>query len=77
MEDKNFWNTQIDRFRREPKQAHVVVLHGTNHMFFLDPTQVDDAVRTIKDFLLERQIRSAEASRRDTSRHLMQTETIR
>jgi hypothetical protein len=54
MEDKNYGNTQIDRFRREVKQAQVVVLHGTNHMFFLDPKQIDAAIKTIHDFLLER-----------------------
>jgi len=54
MEDKNYWNMQIDRFRRDTKQARVVVLHGTNHMFFLDSKQIDAAVKTIRDFLLER-----------------------
>jgi pimeloyl-ACP methyl ester carboxylesterase len=54
MEEKNFWNMQIDRFRSEAKQARVVVLHGTNHMFFADPNQTDAVVKTIQDFLLER-----------------------
>jgi len=54
MEDKNYWNMQIDRFRRETKQARVVVLHGTNHMFFLDPNHTDAVVEAIEDFLLDR-----------------------
>ena len=54
MEDKNFWNMQIDRFRREAKQARVVLLHGTNHMFFVDPDQTDAVVKAIEDFLSER-----------------------
>lgn len=54
MDEKNFWNLQIDRFRSEAKQAHVVVLRGTNHMFFLDPNQTDAVVKTIHDFLLDR-----------------------
>jgi hypothetical protein len=54
METRNFWSTQIDRFRREAKHARIVVLHGTNHEFFVDPEQTDGVVKTIRAFLSDR-----------------------
>lgn len=54
MEQKHFWNEQADRFRKQMKHGRVVELHGTNHFFFQDPKQVDNVVREIRTFLLDK-----------------------
>jgi pimeloyl-ACP methyl ester carboxylesterase len=52
MYERNFWNEQAERFRRD-MHGRVIALHGTNHLFFDDPNQVDDVVSEIRKFLLD------------------------
>ena len=54
MEEHDFWNEQANRFRRDMKHGRVIALHGTNHFFFQDPKQVDNVVREIRTFLLDK-----------------------
>jgi pimeloyl-ACP methyl ester carboxylesterase len=43
---------QIELFRTKVKRGHVIELHDTNHTFFNDPKQRDNAVGEIRKFLL-------------------------
>jgi len=43
---------QIELFRTQVKRGRLIELHDTNHMFFEDPKQRDNAVGEIRKFLL-------------------------
>lgn len=42
---------QIQNFKREMKRGEVIVLHDTDHFFFVDPQQIDGVVAKIRRFL--------------------------